>query len=183
MKTRLVSLASTIVILCATTSLVRADTVCLKSRLKSGKIINTAKTVAEGASCPAGFTALLSTSAYEGAQGPQGPTGATGPTGMTGVSGSSATVNISSFKLVFGETSDKGSTAEKSVFVACPVGYTTIACHGGIEEGLGVPTNDKIALSYNGTTRFGDCFFRGYETEPVATNWSVLGFALCVPDK
>jgi hypothetical protein len=160
------------------TNIALADTVCLRSVLKNGKIRNKVRLVAGDASCPRGFTQIVSSS-LPGLQGPQGPQGATGPQGPQGAA---ADVDQQDFVFVADETADKTSTDLKQLYVSCPSGTRLMSCSGGVETGLGVPATLPVAFSYTGTTRFGDCYFRAYETTATASNWSIFGYATCVSE-
>ena len=155
-----------------------ADTVCLRSILKNGKIRNKTRIVAGDASCPRGFTKIVSSS-LPGLQGPVGPQGATGPQGPQGAE---ANVDQQDFTLVNGETADKTSTDTKQLYVSCPSGTELITCSGGVEGGVGVPAAVPVAFSYSGMTRLGDCYFRAYETTATASSWSIFGVATCVAE-
>ena len=167
-----------------------ADTVCLKSVVNKGKVKNTTKLVAEGVKCPRGHAPIFNTEMLvqlaglqggQGAQGFQGPQGPKGDTGPMGLPGSEANVDSKDFIFSFGETIDKSSTNVKTLFVSCPVGTQLLACSGGVEEGLGVPANVPVSLSYSGITRLGNCFFRAFEVSPIDNNWGIFGTAICVP--
>jgi hypothetical protein len=155
-----------------------ADTVCLKSVLKKGKIRNKVRLVAGDASCPRGFTQIVSSS-LPGLQGPQGPQGATGPQGPQG---DAANVDRQDFVFVADETADKTSTDTKQLYITCPSGTELLSCNGGVESGIGVPASVPVAFSYAGINRLGDCYFRAYETTATSTSWGIFGYATCVPE-
>jgi len=164
-------------------SAAQADTVCLKSTIKDGKVKNSVRSVVEGKRCPRGFIPLVNATKFvqsSGVQGLQGPQGATGPQGPQGPQGPAGSVTTSNLSIITGNT-DINSNSPKILYIECPIGTTLISCNGGIEEGFGLPTSKKIALSYSGINRIGDCVIRGFEPTEIADNWALFGAATCVP--
>ena len=153
-----------------------ADIVCLKSKLKNGRIRNITKTIPENTSCPKRFAKIFS-AAQNGLQGPQG---VQGPRGPQGPEGAEANVNVDDFTVVFAETNDKSSTDSKSLGIECPSGTQMFSCSGGVEDGLGVPSSLPVAISYSGVNRFGNCTIRAFETTSTSGGWGIFGTALCI---
>ena len=61
-----------------------AEKVCLKSVLKSGKILQSVRKVASSKNCAKGYSQILNTELLIGPSGPTGMTGATGTAGADG---------------------------------------------------------------------------------------------------
>lgn len=171
-----------------------ADKVCLRSKLKNGKIRNTTKIVPTGSSCPRGFTVLIDTKAPEasslisgpqGPQGPQGLPGAQGPQGPQGAQGIQGVPGYTGITLAFGESDAVDSSSPKSGFAECPPGTYVIGGSGGVTEGFGQPADKTIAITYSGVPPFNLSRYivRAYETTAVATNWRISVTALCVPNQ
>jgi hypothetical protein len=64
-----------------------AEKICIRATIKSGKVIQSVRTVLSNAKCPRGFAQVVDTAVLKGPQGDVGPTGPTGPTGATGAAG------------------------------------------------------------------------------------------------
>ena len=184
-----------------------SDTLCLRSTItKKGKVKNSATTAVGSAKCPRGFMALFSapqlsdvsvdgapgiqgatgpqgpegpqgSSGPQGAQGPQGPQGSQGAQGIQGPSGGDAIFVASGVSALADSSSPKTAAAE------CPVGSTVLIGSGGVYEGLGIPFNGPVAISYSSVVPLSNSHFvRAYETTATGANWQVVAFALCRPN-
>jgi Collagen triple helix repeat (20 copies) len=180
-------------------SVANAETVCLKSVIKRGKVVNSTRVIADGLKCPRGFKSLFTSTSFtttntitgqvgpQGSQGPQGiqgpqgnqgiqgPVGPAGPTGQQGVPG---TDNL----IVVTNLSDSNSVSPKSLTVSCPVGTQYIVGSGGVIDGLGIPYSGPIAMSYSGPILFGNGHaVSAYESVATGNNWQILVTVVCRP--
>jgi hypothetical protein len=158
-----------------------ADKVCLKSSIRKGKIRHSTKVVTSGARCPSGFSSILDSKSPATAAlltGPQGPQGVQGPQGIQGPQGAAGP----EITLAFG-TSASDSTSPKHANATCPSGKVVIGGYGGAIEGLGIPTSQKIAISYASVPPFVSNYFRvdGFEAEATSASWQIVAVAMCVP--
>jgi len=174
-----------------------ADTLCLRSTLRKGKIKNSTRTVAGSTKCPKGFTPLLnapnlvSTSnttsgptiqGEKGDTGPQGPQGPQGLQGIQGPQGNQGPAGVDGLVIGYG-LSISNPDSPKEVDANCPPGYHVIAGFGGVHDATGVPANLPVAISYSSVPIFSNYFkVRAYETSPVGSGWSVIAYALCRPN-
>lgn len=170
----------------------KAERVCLKSVLKSGRIKNIVRQVADEESCPKRFAEVLnqetlSAAGVVGPQGPVGPKGATGAQGPTGAPGPAGAqgpqgpAGIPGIIIEFAESSFD-SDSPKTAIADCPVGYQVIGGFGGVTDSLFSPLNSTVAVSFSGVTAFSNSFrVRAYETSATAANWQVTAFAQCIP--
>jgi len=173
-----------------------ANTSCIQSKIKNGKIINRVIKAKPGKKCPRGtvpvFSNVINTGVSgdesviqgkPGEQGPKGETGATGPQGIQGPQGPAGPKGLPGDSRMTLEFSLSQSNSEnKSASATCPNDKQVIGGHGGVIEGLGVPTTKPIAISYSSVPVLSNSFtVRAYETEPVSSNWQVLAVAICVP--
>ncbi len=170
-------------------SVASAEQLCLKSRLKNGKVVHALKSVPDGTACPKRTVAIITPENIaslggQGVQGPQGPTGPKGEMGLQGLQGpigpqgAPALAGIS----IASQLSDSNSTSPKSATAECPVGTTVIGGSGGVIEGIGVPTSLPVAISFAAPLLFSSSQFqvRGFETTATTSNWQVIAFALCI---
>ena len=140
-----------------------------------------------------------------GAQGPAGPTGPTGPQGDAGatglqgppgVDGASAAVadgSITAAKLapgaltiaglsteiVVAETADD-SSSPKNIAAGCPLGKTIVGGGAGAYDGLGIPFDGPVALSFSNAFIGGSWRARAYETSATAGTWRLTAYAICM---
>lgn len=199
------ALVSLMVIVLANTAPALSDTLCLRSTItKKGKIKNSTKTVAGNLKCPRGFIALFSAQQLtslggdgsvgiqgpagpqgeQGLTGPQGPTGSQGPQGPQGAQGNQGDpgpAGVDGLFIVSGQSATD-STSPKSAFAECPLGSQVLGGFGGAFDGIGIPFNGPVAISFSSVVPFSRFHsVRAYETTATAANWYVLAFALCRP--
>jgi hypothetical protein len=110
--------------------------------------------------------------------GPQGPSG---DTGLTGPPGQAASVSVASFNFTFADSTAIDSSPVKTLIISCPLEFELLSCSGGVDNGS-FDAAKKVAFSYNGITRVGNCLFRAFEVdEGEPTGWRIFGVATCVP--
>lgn len=169
-----------------------SDTLCLRSALtKQGKIKNSVKTVLGSSKCPKNYVSLFSApnlaaaasgtsptvQGETGPQGPQGLQGIQGPPGPQGPTGAPGTDNI---VLASGISDVSDSSSPKSATAECPLGTTILGGHAGAFDGLGIPFNGPVALSFASVLPLSNAFrARAYETTATSSTWYVIAFAMC----
>ena len=168
-----------------------AETICLKSKIKKGKLVTTTATVSDGQKCPKGFKPLFSSTSITtiggngaqglkgdtGAQGPAGPQGSVGPQGPIGPQGPQGGYRP---RIAVSAISDSNSVSPKTVGAACPANTTFITGSTGVIDGLAVPYNGPVALSYAGGLVFSQTYYvRAYETTATNDTWQLFAVAIC----
>ena len=175
-----------------------AEKVCLRSQIKAGRVVNRSVTVADSKSCPKGFIQLFSSVAlFQSTPGMQGPKGDPGPAGAQGIQGPAGPQGIqgppgpkgdngasfgSQITLAFGQSVDN-LTTPKTASASCPSGTRVIGGFGGAVEELGVPSSQKIAITYSSVPILSSTSFtvKGFATEEASKTWRVIAVAMCVP--
>lgn len=167
------------------TNTTQAETVCLRSRLLTGRIAHQTRIVADGLPCPAGYKALFNSGSLTtgGQVGPQGPKGERGPQGIQGLPGATGTQGIpgTSYSIiaVTGESANN-SVSPKTASATCPANSDVVGGFGSVDNGLLVPV-PSVALTYQSFALTGEGFVAtAYETnEPFSSSWMVRAVALC----
>lgn len=170
---------------------VSAETICLKSRIKNGKLTTATAAVPDGQKCPKSFKALFSSTSITtlggsgiqglkgdtGAQGPQGVQGPKGDTGLQGAPGADG----KAFSFVSASViSDSNSVSPKSITANCPANSALVSGQYGVIDGIGVPYNGPVAVSYAGGLILGNAFHvRAYETTATSDSWQMFALAIC----
>jgi hypothetical protein len=158
---------------------------------------------------PRGLSGPQGLSGQRGAQGEpgiQGETGPQGPAGLSAVDGGGFTLTDGSVgaahiadgsitasklapgaltvsglavQLVVAETADD-STSPKNIAAGCPLGKTLVGGGGGAYDGLGVPFNGPVALSFSNAFIGNSWRARAYETTATSGTWRLTVYAYCM---
>ena len=177
---------------------VYANTSCIKSTIVKGKVFNKVIKAKPGKKCPKGTVPVNSavinqgvagaegTVGLQGVAGPQGAKGETGPQGPQGPGGAMGLQGVpgdTRITTAFGYSAQFDSTNTKTAFANCPAGTQVIGGHGGVLEGLGVPSTAKVAISYATVPLFSTSAFsvKAFETVEENKSWQVYAVALCIP--
>jgi hypothetical protein len=132
-----------------------------------------------GPSGPEGATGLPGIAGPQGLPGPIGPAGPQGPQGLQGPQGPAGTAQIVSASAL----SASNSTSPKLVSAPCPAGTSLIGGMGGVAEGLGVPYDGPVAISFASAVPLANSYtVRAYETAATADSWFVFAIAICRPN-
>jgi hypothetical protein len=179
------ALVGIITVLIALTNTTQAETVCLRSRLLSGRIAHQTRIVGNGTACPAGYKALFNSGALTtgGPAGPQGPQGERGPQGLQGPQGATGPQGIAgstyNIAVVIGESANN-SVSPKTASATCPANSEVVGGFGSVDNGLLVPVSG-VALTYQSFALTGQGFVAtAYETnDQLSSSWMVRAVALC----
>jgi hypothetical protein len=154
-----------------------------------------------GPAGPAGPQGETGETGATGATGPQGPAGLSGGSGGTTLGpGTVGTEHIADGSITVpklapnlitddllglvidtGESVNNSTTASKSAYAECPVGTQLVGGGGGATNGLLIGLNlPELTTVYSGPTIGNDWYVTVSEVLPLASNWQVTSWAICI---